>query len=57
VVLRRSFVRVIVLTLREPQRATLVKGVIELPSLVRQVLVVLDVWAWRVMPISYQTIE
>jgi hypothetical protein len=50
-------VRVIVLTLQEPQRATLVKSVIELPSLVRQVLVVPDVRAWRVMLISYQATE
>jgi hypothetical protein len=37
---------------RELRRATLVKSVIELSSLVRYVLAVPDVQDWRVMPIS-----
>jgi hypothetical protein len=44
-----------VLALWEPRKATLVKRVIELPTLVRQVLAVLEVQARRVMPISRQT--
>ena len=51
----KSFVRDIVLALREPWRATLVKRVIELPSLLGQVLAVSDVRDWRVMPISRRT--
>ena len=55
---RRSgeeLVRGIVLVPRESQRATLVKHVIELPSLPGYVLAALDVRAWRVMPISHRT--
>ena len=47
----KSFVKGIVLTLREPQRTTLVERVIELPSLLGLVLAVPDMRAWRVMPI------
>jgi hypothetical protein len=50
-----GFMRGIVLTLWGSRRATLVERVVELPSLVRQVLAVPDVQAWRVMPISRRT--
>ena len=40
---------------QETRRAILVEYVIELPSLLRWVLVVPDVQAWRVMPISHRT--
>jgi hypothetical protein len=47
-----GFVREIVLTPWGLRRANLVERAIELPSLVRKVLAVPDVRAWRVMPIS-----
>ena len=50
-----GFVRWIVLTPRGSRRATLVEHVIELPSLSGWVLVVPDVRAWQVMPISRRT--
>ena len=48
----KSFVRGIVLALRELRRASLVEHVIELPSLLGYVLAVPDVRAWWVMSIS-----
>jgi hypothetical protein len=50
-----GFVRGIVLIPWGSRRATQVERVIKLPSLVRLVLPVPDVWAWRVMPISCRT--
>jgi hypothetical protein len=50
---RGGFVRRIMLTSRGSRRATLIERVIELTSLLGSVLVVPNMWAWRVMPISH----